>query len=56
MKKEFHEITSLSIGAVVVPPGLFTSYMEVSRVASGAKKQAKLMPGNSLFTNRRYES
>ncbi len=56
MKKEFHEITSLSIGAVVVPPGLFTSYMEVSRVASGAKKQAKLLPGNSLFTNRRYES
>jgi len=55
LEKEFHEITSLSIGAVVVPPGLFTSYMEVSRVASGAKKQAKNMPGNSLFVNRRYE-
>ncbi len=55
LEKEFHDLTSLSIGAVVVPPGLFTSYMEVSRVASGAKKQAKLMPGNSLFVNRRYE-
>ncbi len=55
MEKEFHELTSLSIGAVAVAPGLFTSYMEVSRVASGAKKQAKLMPGNSFFVNRRYE-
>ncbi len=53
-EKEFHPLTSLSIGAVIIPPGLFTSYMEVSRLASGAKKQAKLMPGNSLFINQRY--
>lgn len=53
-EKEFHPLTSLSIGAVVIPPGLFTSYMEVSRVASGAKKQAKQKIGNSLFVNQRY--
>ncbi len=54
-QKEFHALTSLSIGAVVVPPGMFTSYMEVSKLASGAKKQAKLIAGNALFVNRRYE-
>ena len=53
-EKEFHPLTSLSIGAVIIPPGLFTSYMEISRLASGAKKQAKLMPGNSIFVNQRY--
>lgn len=53
-EKEFHPLTSLSIGAVIIPPGLFSSYMEVSRLASGAKKQAKHMPGNSLFINQRY--
>lgn len=54
-EREFHPLTSLSVGAVLVPPGMFSSYMEVSRLAAGAKKQAKRMPGNSLFINRRYE-
>ncbi|MDE1980942.1 MAG: hypothetical protein KGI81_01260, partial [Betaproteobacteria bacterium] len=54
-EREFHPLTSLSVGAVLVPPGLFSSYMEVSRLAAGAKKQAKRMAGNSLFVNRRYE-
>ncbi|NDU85020.1 MAG: GGDEF domain-containing protein [Ferrovum sp.] len=53
--REFHQLVSLSIGAVVVPPGRFSSYMEVSRLASGAKKQAKQISGNSLFINRRYD-
>ncbi len=53
-EKEFHPLTSLSIGAVVIPPGLFTSYMEVARIAAGAKKQAKQRPGNCLFVNQRY--
>lgn len=55
-EKEFHPLTSLSIGAVLVPPGVFSSYMEVSRVASGAKKQAKQIAGNSLFVNRRLDA
>ncbi len=55
-EKEFHPLTSLSIGAILVPPGLFSSYMEVSRVASGAKKQAKQIAGNSLFVNRRLDA
>lgn len=54
--QEFHDLVSLSVGAVVVPPGLFTSYMEVSRLASGAKKQAKQMGGNAIFINRRFDS
>ncbi len=54
-EKEFHDLVSLSIGAVVVPPGMFTSYMEVSRLASGAKKQAKQIRGNAIFVNRRFE-
>ncbi|KXW58654.1 GGDEF domain-containing protein [Ferrovum myxofaciens] len=54
-EREFHPLVSLSIGAVGVPPGHFTSYMEVSRIASEAKKQAKLIQGNSLFVNRRYK-
>lgn len=53
-EREFHELVSLSVGVVVVPPGLFTSYMEVSRLASGAKKQAKKISGNAIFINRRF--
>ncbi len=55
-EREFHPLVSLSIGAVVVPPGHFTSYMEVSKIASEAKKQAKLIQGNALFVNRRYKT
>lgn len=54
-EREFHDLVSLSVGAVVVPPGRFTSYMEVSRLASGAKKQAKQIRGNALFVNRRFD-
>ncbi len=55
-EKVFHPLTSLSIGAVVVPPDLFFSYMEVSKLASGAKSQAKKMQGNALFINRRFSA
>lgn len=54
-EREFHDLVSLSVGAVVVPPERFTSYMEVSRLASGAKKQAKQIRGNALFVNRRFD-
>lgn len=53
-EKEFHALTSLSIGAVRVEPGMFGSYMEVSTVAAEAKKMAKKIPGNSLYVNRRH--
>ncbi len=52
-EKEFHPLTTLSIGAVVVPPGLFSSYMEISQAASETKKMAKRQAGNSLYINRR---
>ncbi|MHB0985144.1 MAG: EAL domain-containing protein [Sulfuricella sp.] len=52
-KEEFHALTSLSIGAVKVEPGLFNSHMEVSSIAAEAKKKAKKIPGNSLYVNQR---
>ncbi|GAO37823.1 diguanylate cyclase [Sulfuricella sp. T08] len=48
-EKEFNALTSLSIGAVKVGPGVFSSHMEVSTVAAEAKK----ISGNSLYINLR---
>ncbi len=50
---EFHPVTSVSIGAVQVEPGVFTSRLELSRVVAEAKKKAKGIVGNSFFINRR---
>jgi len=52
-EKEFNALTSLSIGAVKVGPGVFSSHMEVSTVAAEAKKMAKKISGNSLYINLR---
>ncbi len=52
-EKEFHALTTLSIGATLVEPGTFHSYMEISTVAAETKKMAKKIPGNSLFVNNR---
>jgi EAL domain-containing protein (putative c-di-GMP-specific phosphodiesterase class I)/GGDEF domain-containing protein len=52
-EKEFHPLTTLSIGAVRVEPGVFDSCMALSSVASETKKMAKKIPGNSLYLNRR---
>ncbi|HCA27507.1 MAG TPA: diguanylate cyclase [Betaproteobacteria bacterium] len=52
-EKEFHALTTLSIGAVEVAAGAFTSHMEISEIAAESKKMAKRMPGNSLFINQR---
>ncbi|TAN48950.1 MAG: GGDEF domain-containing protein, partial [Methylococcaceae bacterium] len=52
-EKEFHPLTSLSIGALEVAPGAFNSYLELSRSATEAKKMAKKTVGNSLFVDRR---
>lgn len=49
----FHPLITLSIGAVLVEPGWFNSHHEISTAAADAKKQAKRMPGNSLFIERR---
>ncbi len=50
---EFHRLTSLSIGAVEAPPGMFQNHLQVSKVAAEVKKRAKAIPGNSLFVNQR---
>jgi EAL domain-containing protein (putative c-di-GMP-specific phosphodiesterase class I)/GGDEF domain-containing protein len=52
-EKEFHPLTTLSIGAVRVEPGIFDSCMALSSVASETKKMAKKIPGNSLYLNQR---
>jgi GGDEF domain-containing protein len=52
-KKAFHPLTSLSLGVVKVEPETYTSLHEVSFAATDAKKQAKKIPGNALFVERR---
>lgn len=52
-QKVFHPLVSLSIGAVVVEPGVFSSHQAISTLTTDAKKQAKNLPGNSLFIERR---
>lgn len=53
---KFHPLTSLSIGAIQVTPGLFVSHHEVSAAMSEAKKMAKKIQGNSLFVEQRNAS
>lgn len=52
-EKEFHNLTTLSIGAVPVKPGMFDSHRDVAVVAAESKKMAKKLHGNSLFINQR---
>jgi hypothetical protein len=46
-------VVTLSLGIVKAEPGQFSSHLEIAAAASDAKKQAKRMPGNSLFVDRR---
>lgn len=56
-EKEFHCITSLSIGVVKVQPEMFTSALDLSVAATESKKKAKKIAGNSLYFNQRaYQS
>jgi EAL domain-containing protein (putative c-di-GMP-specific phosphodiesterase class I)/GGDEF domain-containing protein len=55
-EKEFHKLTSLSVGAVPVKPKEFKSRHDIAVVAAESKKMAKKMPDNSLFINRRNYS
>ncbi|GBG13230.1 diguanylate cyclase [Novimethylophilus kurashikiensis] len=52
-KRGFQPLVSFSIGSVLVEPATFSSHHEVSAAAAVAKKQAKKIPGNSLFVERR---
>lgn len=51
----FYPLTSLSIGAVQIEPCKQSSHHKISAAAAEAKKQAKGIPGNSLFVERRAE-
>ncbi|MGC2165930.1 MAG: GGDEF domain-containing protein [Gallionella sp.] len=48
-----HPLPTLSIGAVLVMPGMFSSHYQVAEAATAAEKQAKTKTGNSLFVERR---
>ena len=50
---QFFPLTTLSIGAVQVPAGVRTSSHQIAARAVEAKSQAKRMPGNALFVDRR---
>jgi diguanylate cyclase (GGDEF)-like protein len=52
-EKEFHNLTSLSVGALPVNPKGFKSHRDIAVVATESKKMAKKMPGNSLYVNQR---
>lgn len=52
-KKVFHELVSLSIGAVKVESGRYSSHHQIAAAAAEAKKEAKKLPHNSLFIERR---
>ena len=49
----FHPLPALSIGCVIVRPGVFASHHDVSAALGEAKKQAKHIPGSALFIERR---
>jgi EAL domain-containing protein (putative c-di-GMP-specific phosphodiesterase class I)/GGDEF domain-containing protein len=51
--KVFHPLISLSLGVVRVEPGTFLSHHRIAAAAADAKKQAKKIPGNALFIERR---
>lgn len=55
-RKVFHSLVSLSLGVVHVEPGQYASHHQIATAASDAKKQAKKIPGNSLFIERRRGS
>jgi len=55
-RKVFHPLLALSLGVARFEPHYGGSHHEVARAASDAKKQAKKIPGNSLFIERRQAS
>jgi EAL domain-containing protein (putative c-di-GMP-specific phosphodiesterase class I)/GGDEF domain-containing protein len=49
----FHPLPSLSIGCLLVEPRHFHNHYDVATAVTDAKRQAKKIPGNSLFVERR---
>ncbi|MDA8258216.1 MAG: GGDEF domain-containing protein [Betaproteobacteria bacterium] len=49
----FHPLPALSIGCVIVQASAFASHHDVAAALSDAKKQAKRIPGSTLFVERR---
>jgi diguanylate cyclase (GGDEF)-like protein len=49
----FFSLISLSLGVVKVEPQHYHSHHQIATAAAESKKQAKKMPGNSLFIERR---
>jgi hypothetical protein len=54
-QRVLHPLTSLAIGVVRAEPGCFASHREMAGAAAEVKKQAKAMPGNNLFIDRRTQ-
>jgi diguanylate cyclase (GGDEF)-like protein len=52
-QRVFTPLVSLSIGLFHVEPGRFSTHHQISSAAAVAKKEAKKIPGNSLFIERR---
>ncbi len=46
-------VITVSLGALKVEPGHFFSHHQIAAAAAEAKRQAKRIPGNSLFVDRR---
>jgi len=51
--ESFYALPTLSIGAIAIDAHAFASHAEVSLAMAGVKKEAKRMPGSSLFVERR---
>ncbi|MDY7579447.1 GGDEF domain-containing protein [Herbaspirillum sp. RTI4] len=51
--REFNPLVSLSLGAVLIEPGQYSSPHQIASAATKAKKLAKKTPGNSLFIEQR---
>ncbi len=52
--KVIHPSLSLSLGAVRIEPGHGKSNYQIAAAATEAKRQAKAVPGNSFFIERRH--
>lgn len=52
-KKVFHTLATISLGLLKVEPGMYGSHHQIATAAADSKKQAKKIPGNSLFIDRR---
>ena len=46
-------LVTISLGALKVEPGNFCSHHQIAAAATESKRQAKRIPGNSLFIDRR---